>query len=835
MTDSALHSILENYWATPADALAQSISSSLDGLTTQEAANRLSERVSVKKHWHEPEALVLFLEQFKSPICLLLLGAAALSYFLGERMDTIIITLIVLASGLLSFWQEYGARTAVAKMLTLIETKCTVIRDKQECSIPSKDVITGDVIVLSAGATIPADSIILQSKDLFVDEAALTGETFPVEKHAGTVAADTALAARSNCVFTGTHVVSGSATVLAVNTGDDTEFGKVCKRLSSKPPETDFERGIREFGYLLIQMTLVLVLSIFALNVFMQRPVLDSFMFSLALAVGLTPQLLPAIISINLSTGARRMAQEKVIVKRLSSIESFGSMNVLCSDKTGTITEGAVRLKAMLSEDGKESERVKLLAYLNSTMETGFVNPIDQALRDQVHLDISNYTKVDEVPYDFKRKRLTILVGDKQNPGAGLLVSKGALAQILEICTLNDAARSEISRIMDQLSNEGNRVLGVASKAFHGTRINASEEHDMTFEGFLVFTDPPKPGIADTIKQLNNLGVTLKIITGDNRQVATAVARQVGFAEPKVLAASELRNTRSEAIAMLANSTDVFAEVEPNQKEAIILALKKAGNVVGYVGDGINDAPALHAADVGISVNNAVDVAKEAAQLVMLEHELSVLVAGIREGRKTFANTLKYVFMATSANFGNMFSMAGASLFLPFLPLLPHQILLTNFLTDFPEMTIATDNVDEETIARPRRWDIKFVRSFMLSFGTLSSLFDYLTFFVLIAVMHAQTHQFRTGWFMESVVSAALIVLIIRTRHSSLSSRPSAPLLYATLGTIAVVILLPYTPLATPLGFSPLPPQFVLTLVAIVAVYSVGAEILKHIFYKRHS
>jgi Mg2+-importing ATPase len=574
--------------------------------------------------------------------------------------------------------------------------------------------------------------------------------------------------------------------------------------------------------------------------VYLARPVLESFLFSMALAVGLTPQLLPAIISVNLSHGAKRMAQQRVVVKRLASIENFGSMNVLCSDKTGTLTEGSMRLHAALNLQGQPSEKVLFLAYANAMFETGFPNPLDEALRRHQALDLSGYRKLEEEPYDFVRKRLSILVA---TPQTHLLITKGAVESMLAICldaeqadgtvVPIDQVQSFVRQRVRELSAEGFRTLGLASRDMDSAeRVSKEHETAMTFLGLLVFADPPKPGMAGTVAALKGLGVSLKMVTGDQALVAAYVGRAVGLDHPRLLTGTDLRGMSDDALRTRANSIDIFAEIEPNQKERIIRALRASGNVVGYLGDGINDAPALHAADVGISVDSAVDVAKEAADLVLLEHDLSVLVQGVREGRMTFSNTLKYVFMATSANFGNMFSMAGASLFLPFLPLLPKQILLTNVLTDLPEMTIATDRVDHELIERPRRWDIPFIRRFMLTFGLVSSLFDYLTFGVLLLLLHSTTGQFRTGWFVESVLSASLIVLVIRTRRPFYSSRPSTALLLTTLLTGLATMLLPMTPVGTFLGFEPLPPIFWAALLGILLGYVAAAELAKKLFYR---
>ena len=833
---------LTRYWSvSPEEALA-GLSTKAEGLSSEEARRRILEFganvVSPKKKRGD---LRLLLAQFKSPIVLILIAAAVLSLFLQDRTGALIILVIVFVSGLLGFWQERGASNAVEKLLAIVQTKVELVRDHVHLEAPVEEIVAGDVIILSAGRTIPGDCLILESKDLHVNEAALTGETYPVEKEPAVLDVDTPLARRTNCLFMGTHVVSGTGKAVVVLTGRRTEFGKVSRRLEMGPPETEFERGVRRFGYFLMEVTLILVMVIFAFNVYFQKPPIDAFMFSLALAVGLTPQLLPAIISVNLAHGARRMAEEKVIVKRLPAIENFGSMNVLCSDKTGTLTDGIVRLHNAFDVLGREDEDVFFFAFLNAWFETGFASPIDEAIRTFRKMDISGYEKLDEVPYDFIRKRLSVLVKNRDD---SFIVTKGALKNVLEVCSTArvsdgsirplDEFSSELEQHFEEFSVQGLRTLGVSyKKHVLGSTITRDSETDMVFLGFLTFWDPPKTGIADTLRNLDHLGVSLKVITGDNRLIADTISRQVGLLNPVILTGPELRLMGDEALVRQVGKVHVFAEVEPNQKESIISALKKAGNVVGYMGDGINDASALQAADVGISVDSAVDVAKETASIVLLEKDLGVLERGVIEGRKTFANTLKYVFMATSANFGNMFSMAGASVFLPFLPLLPRQILLTNLLTDFPEMTIATDSVDNEAVEVPRRWNIRFIRNFMLTFGVLSSVFDYLTFGVLLFIFHASPDQFRTAWFIESVVSATLTVLVIRSRRPFFRSAPSKLLVMATLLVVTATCCLPYSPLGIPLGFAPVSTSFLVMIGLIVLAYVVSAELVKRLFYRR--
>jgi P-type Mg2+ transporter len=832
----------EAFWSLSKEVALQSVSAGEAGLSSGEAEARLKQfgPNSIKAQ-SRSSSLVLFLSQFKSPITLLLIIAALLSMSLGDVADAIIILVIILVSSFLGFWQERGAANAVKQLLKMVQIKCCLLRDEKEEELPVEQVVAGDIVVLNAGDMIPADSYLLEAKELYVDEAAFTGETFPVVKQPGIVAADAPLAKRTNALFMGSHVISGEAKALVVKTGKETEFGKVSDELRTRAPETDFEKGIRHFGYMLMEITLVLVIIIFGINVLLHKPPLDSILFSLALAVGLTPQLLPAIISINLSVGAKEMAKKQVIVKRLSSIENFGSMNILCSDKTGTITEGKVTVKDVVDTEGQHSQKALQYACLNALLQKGFTNPIDNALRTVSPIDLKAYAVQTEIPYDFLRKRLSIQV---QHGAENLVITKGAFDAVLDVCNRVEITggsivpmeekRGALKKVYEDYSADGQRVLGLAYTSGSSEKnFSRQDEKEMIFLGLILLVDPLKEGMQETIAQLEKLGVKLKLITGDNALVANSLAKQLGMEKPVVLTRSQLREMSDRALFQRAAHAQIFAEVEPNQKERIILALKKRGYVVGFMGDGINDAPALHAADVGISVDSAVDVAKEAADIVLLSQSLQVLQTGIVAGRKTFVNTMKYIFMATSANFGNMFSMAGASLFLPFLPLLPKQILLTNLLTDFPEMAIASDRVDTDLLQKPQRWDLKFIQRFMFVFGLISSFFDYLTFGVLLLVMHANEKLFQTGWFTESVISATMIVLVVRTRQSFFKSRPGKYLAIATVLVQLFVLVLPYLPFAGLLGFAPLPLAFYGWMFVIVAAYVFTAEMAKRSFYKK--
>ena len=836
-----------SYWSRTPEDLFAALQSSKEGLGSATAQEHLNKFGRNELQGHKKTApLLLLLSQFKSPLVLILVFAALISVITGEWIDASIILAIVIASAVLGFVQEYGASNAVEKLRSQVTLKVNVLRDGKRQTILAEEVVPGDVVLLSAGSIIPADGVVIQADDFFVNQAVLTGETFPVEKKVGIVAAGASLVERTNCVFMGTNVPNGSASVLICETGKGTAFGEIAETLSLRSPETEFERGIRKFGNMLSQVMMLLVLVVFAINVFLKKPVVDSLLFAIALAVGMTPELLPAIISITLSKGAQSMAKKGVIVRKLASIENFGSMDVLCTDKTGTLTLGVVSLDGALDPQGNPSDQVLLSAYLNAHFQTGLANPLDEAILQHAKPVIGHFTKTEEIPYDFVRKRLSIAVQDTtQKKSTYTLITKGALDNVLEASThiqadgqtvLLDTKRLDALQVkFAEWSEQGFRVLGVATKEVAPQAEYAvTEECDLTFIGFLLFLDPPKPDIQKTIIDLKNLGVTLKVITGDNHRVALHVAQATGLPVTGIVTGAELNQMRDEALWRRADQANLFAEVDPNQKERIISALRKTGHVVGYMGDGINDAPALHAADVGISVENAVDVAKEAADFVLLKQDLDVLRLGIEEGRHTFANTLKYVSMTTSANFGNMFSMAGLSLFLPFLPLLPKQILLNNFMTDLPAMTLATDSVDPEMAAVPRRWDVNSIRNFMIVFGLISSVFDYITFGVLLLVLRAGETQFRTGWFIESSLTELFILLVVRTRRSLFKSKPGKWLWISTLLVALATLILPYLPGVGPIfGFTPIPPLMMALLLVITGLYVVANEIAKRIFFRK--
>ena len=831
----------DEFWSVDQEILLQQLETNNAGLSSEEVQIRLEDfglnSIKTKK---KTSSLKLFVNQFRSPLVLILLSAAILAFVTSDSTDGLIIFSILLLSSIIGFWEEHMSTKAVEKLLSIIKVTAEAVRDGRNIQIPLEQVVPGDIILLNAGDVVPGDCIILESKDLFVNEAALTGETLPDEKRAGVVSADTPLSRRTNMVYMGTSVSSGTARVVTVNTGLKTVFGKVTERLSVKEPKTDFERGLDRFGSLLMQVTLIFVFVIFALNIYFQRPIMDSFLFALALAVGITPELLPVITSITLAKGARQMAEKKVIVKKLTSIENFGSMNILCSDKTGTITEGVMRVHSTIGPTGTISNKVLLYAYLNASFQGGYENPVDNAIVTHKSINLEQYTKLDEIPYDFVRKRLSILVAEGSSK---LMISKGAVRNLLDVCStaehedgttvVIEEIEETINELYNSLSAQGLRTLGVAYKPVDESLINRSMEKDMRFLGFVVLSDPLKSDARETIEALHSLNVDFKIITGDNQLIAASIGSQLGWEDPRILAGTEIRQMSDDALITQSVMTDIFAEIEPNQKERIILALRKAGNVVGYVGDGINDASAIHAADVGISVESAVDVAKESAEIVLLEKDLGVLVEGISLGRKTFANTIKYITVTISANFGNMISMAGASLLLWFLPLLPSQILAINFLTDFPATTISTDNVDIELIDHPRRWDIGFIKRFMIAFGTQSTIFDFMTFGFLLLVLNSTVDQFRTGWFILSIATEIVVLLVIRTRRFVTRSKPSRFLVLSSVAVLAIVLALPYSPIGNILGLVILPLWTALGLIVIAIAYIITAELTKILFYRQ--
>jgi Mg2+-importing ATPase len=836
------------YWSCSAGDLYASLASSSSGLSTAAADERRKTiGANSVEETQNLSALRLLLRQVANPLVVILLFGAVISFFLRDWVDAGIILVVVLGSTLLGFYQEYRASTAVDELKRRLALTCRVIRDGTEQTTPARTIVPGDFVVLSAGNLVPADGLVIEAADFLVNEAGLTGESFPVEKRPGIVPAATPLAKRTNAVFLGASVQSGTAKILIVETGRQTAFGAIARRLAARPPETEFGRGIRQFGYLLIRVMVVIVLFVLAVNGLLGRPTVESLLFAVALAVGMSPELLPAIVSVTLSVGARALAREGVIVRRLDAIENLGSMDILCTDKTGTLTEGIIALGDATDADGTSSPSVRKFAFLNAAFETGIDNPLDAALvadGKTASLTTAGYRKIDEIPYDFRRKRLTIVLADDANPTGHLILSKGAFDNVLAVCTslrrndtevpLTDDALKTLRDFYQAKGNAGFRVLAVAmrriaAKASYGR----DDESGMTFLGFLLFVDPPKQGAAETILALKSLGIRVKVISGDNRYVTAHLAELVGLDPTSMLVGEDLAKVKDEALWNLAARTELFVEVDPQQKERIVRALQRTGHAVGYLGDGINDAPSLHCADVGISVDDAVDVARASADIVLLKRDLDVIRRGVEEGRRTFANTLKYISITTSANFGNMVSMALATPLLPFLPLLAKQILLNNFLSDLPSLAIATDSVDPERVTIPQRWSIKGVQRFMILFGLTSSVFDMITFAVLLLVFHARQTTFQTAWFLISLLTQLAVLLVLRTRRPTYRSRPSGLLLLMVVAVAAFAFATPFLGrLSSVFGFAPLSAPEIAAAVVIVIGYVLATELAKMWFYR---
>lgn len=803
-----------------------------NGLSTGEAAKRLAaDGPNQILERQRRRGLQLLTAQFTSPIILILVAATVVSMALGDVQDGGIILAIVLASGALGFWQERNAGRAVDALMARVQVRTTVRRDGHDAVVRSEEVVAGDLVVLRAGDVIPADCRVVEAHQLQVDQSALTGEPFPVEKRPERSPADAPLPDRVGALFTGSHVVSGRGCAVVALTGHQTTFAAVSAHLTQTRAGSAFKRGLTRYGLLLVRVMSVLLTGIFAANLLLGRPIVDSLLFSLALAVGLTPQLLPAIVSISLSLGARRMARQRVIVKKLDVIEDLGAMTVLLTDKTGTLTTGAVELHTAVDHAGRPDEEVRRLARLNAGLQRGFENPLDAAiLGGQPRPD--ERLRIAEVPYDFVRKRLSILVDDG---GTRTLVTKGAVSSVLAACTTAstdrgecalDEARDRVQRTFGDLSAAGYRVLAVARKPLPGaTAAGTEDEAGMTFVGLLAFRDPVKPDARQATQTLARYGVSVRMITGDNRLAAGRVADEVGLGGPMLLG-SEIDKLGDDELAARAADIAVFAEVEPLHKERVIKALRR-GAAIGFLGDGINDSPALHAADVGMSVDTAVDVARQSAAIVLLDKSLAVVAEGVRLGRQTFANTLKYVRVNTSAAFGSVVSMSVASLLLPFLPLLPRQILLLNFLSDIPYTTISRDNVDSEQIDRPRRWSVRGIRDFMLVYGTLTLAFDLLTLAVLRFVFRADAAVFRAGWFIEFTVTEIAVLFVLRTNRPFYRSRPAKVLLATSTCLAVVTIAVPYTPLGRPLGLGAPSVPILASLVVLTGLYVVATELVK--------
>jgi len=832
------------FWDLTVAQLLSQLQATPEGLSTEEAEKRLRE--------YGPNTLVResrfvgvlqFMRLFTNPLVIILFIAAVVSFVLGEHINALIIVVIILLSVILNFVQEYQAARAVRILRQQVSVSATVIRDGKEQEIPLAYLVPGDIVKLNAGDLVPADARLLEAKDLYVRESALTGESLPVEKTATDLGNGShGLPDARNSIFLGTSVQTGIATALVVRTGSRTALGHIAMRLIQRPPETEFDRGIRQFGLMITRIIMLLVLFVFFVNVMYQRAILDSFLFALALAVGLTPELLPMIVSVTLAQGARRMADKKVIVKQLSAIENFGSMEILCCDKSGTLTEGEIVLDRYINVQGRDDDDILKMAYINSALQAGVKSPLDAAIIAYRKLDIGDYQKIDEIPFDFTRKRLSVVVETDEER---LLITKGEVESILSICAtikidgmttpLGSDQRAMALEMYRSLSEQGYRIIAIAVRSpERKDSYTLLDETDMTLLGFVTFMDPPKEGISSTLEALKNDGISVTVMSGDNQYITRTIASDVGLPTHRVIIGDQLDNMDDSALAYSVEQGAIFARVTPEQKNRVIMALKTRGHVVGFLGDGINDAPSLHAADIGISVANAVDVAKDAASIVLLEKDLQVLHEGVIEGRRSFANIMKYIMMGTSSNFGNMFSMAAASLILPFLPMLPTQILLNNLLYDLSQVSIPTDHVDTYLLQKPRRWRIGMISHFMVIMGPISSIFDFITFWTLLSMFHASETLFHTGWFVESLATQTLVIFIIRTSVSPLKSRPSVQLLSTVLVVVVAALYLPFSPIGRLVGFVPIPFRLVLTITVLTVSYLLLVEAVKRWFYRRY-
>jgi Mg2+-importing ATPase len=816
------------------------------GLTSAEAARRLEQFGLNEPVRVRPLSTALqLLRLFVNPLVIILLVASGVSALLGQIPDaTIIVSMVVLGVGI-NFWQGYRSQQAAEGLRSMVTPTATVCRDGAWQEVPLRDVVPGDLLRLSAGDLVPADSRLIESRDLSVQQSMLTGESLPADKHASAAESSTDTSPNApHLVFLGTSVASGTATALVLTTGPRTLFGDIAARLTARPPEEEFERGLRRFSVLILTTTITLVLFILLVSIALRRDPFESLLFAVALGVGLTPEFLPMISSVTLTKGALRMAREQVIVKRLPAIQNFGSIDVLCSDKTGTLTAGVMRFDRALGPTGAPDARPFRLAYINSQFETGIRSPFDVAILKHETVDTAAYRKLDEIPFDFERRRLSVVVMSNDGSVAPLLVTKGAPESVLEVSSeievagqrkaLDQALRQTIAGVVEKLGADGFRVLAVAYRHVESRdTYSKGDESGLVLAGFVSFADPVLPDAADMLTELKADGIHVKILTGDNDIVARHVCRQVGVSEELIVTGDDLDRLDDAALGHVAENAAVFTRVSPAQKNRVILALKQRGHVLGFLGDGINDAPSLHTADVGISVMNATDVARQAADIILAKPGLRVLHRGILEGRRASGNMMKYLLMGTSSNFGNMFSMAAASLFLPFLPMLPTQILLNNFLYDLAQITIPTDNVDASYTQRPQRWDMRVIRDFMIFIGPISSIFDFLTFYAMLRIFHASPSLFHTGWFVESLATQTLVLFVIRTMGNPLRSRPSRPLTITTIAIVVIGAVLPVTPLAPLLGFTPPPARYFALLVVAVIVYLVLVEIAKRQLVRR--
>jgi P-type Mg2+ transporter len=829
---TGLDSKYYTYAKTEVNGVLKEFNSSINGLSADEVKDRID-----KYGYNDPvknnrkNILLQFLSKFTNPLILILLFIAVFTLIYAERFSAIFIFMMILISVCISFYQEYRSDNEIRKLIEMVSVKIMVVRNNKKEEINIHELVPGDIIEVSAGDIIPADVRIIQSKYLYINESSLTGESFPVEKHHDALVNAEAITDLKNIAFMGTSVVSGSATCLVMMTGKYTEFSHIAKNIAKDNFDTSFDRGIRDFTWLMIKFVLMLVIFILFINALFKGNLLESLLFALAVAVGLTPEMLPMLVTLNLSKGARDMSKKQVIVKHLESIQNLGAMDILCTDKTGTLTEDKIILEKYCDIDGKENNDVLRQAYINSFYQTGLRNVMDEAVLKNHPLDLKAVKKIDEIPFDFVRKMMSIVADvETEKHHETIMISKGAPEEILKKCTkyeldgkhyrMDNKALKKAQMQYEKMSNDGFRVLAVAYKPVKPSKKNVSytpnDEKQLILKGYLAFLDPPKQGSVEAIHALENLGVEVKILTGDNELVTRKICSELGLAIKGCITGKEIDKLNDADLSMMVERNTVFARVTPMQKERIVEALQKNGHAVGFLGDGINDAPTLKKADVGISVNNAVDIAKESAGIILLNKDLMVLSEGVIDGRKVFGNLVKYIRMGASSSYGNMFSFAGASLFLPFLPMLPIQVILNNFLYDMSQLAIPTDNIDEEYVKKPQPWNIDSIKRFMLIIGPISSIFDYAVFIFMFLIVKAVAPEFQTAWFIESLLSQVLVIHIIRTNKIPfIESRPSLPLVLTSLVIVFIGIGITLVPIGKFFGFQPLPIKYILIMAGI--------------------
>ena len=834
-----------------------------DGGLSEEGVEAAREQygANVLSHRRERGVLMELLERCRNPLVIQLLVIGFVALLMGDFRSATVLGAMIFLSVVLAYVQEHRSSKAVEKLQAMVETNCAVIRNGVECELPIADIVPGDIIVLDAGAIVPADVRLINAKDFFVSQSSLTGESMPVEKNAEpSEATGRGIIELQNACFQGSNVLSGTARAVVINTGVKTHFGAIAEKLAGQRVQTSFDRGISGFTWLMIRFMVVMVATVLLIVGMTKHNWAEAILFSLSVAVGLTPEMLPMIVTVNLSKGAMAMSKKKVIVKRLNAIQNFGAIDILCTDKTGTLTQDRVILEKHVDVTNRDSEDVLRYAYMNSYYQTGLRNLLDRSVLSHTDLDVeTNCKKVDEIPFDFQRKRMSVVVDYE---GDHVLICKGAVEDIYKACThyqvddeihlMIDLIKNDLLEEYEELSRDGYRVLGIAYREFPRTRqvFSVADESDLILLGYIAFLDPPKGSAAKAIASLKEVGVATKILTGDNALVTRKICKDVDLHAGEIVTGDQLLGLDEDQLGELAEQTTVFARLSPTQKENIITALQKRGHVIGYLGDGINDAPSMRAADVGISVDTAVDVAKESADIILLEKNLLVLEDGIIEGRKVFGNIIKYIRMGASSNFGNMFSVVGGSYFLPFLPMAPIQVLVNNLLYDASQVGIPSDQVDEEYLKTPRKWDIANIRRFMICIGPMSSIFDYATFFLMLYFFNCRfysdaatspemktyyEHLFHTGWFVESILTQTLIVHIIRTYRIPFFQSIASPFLLLTTATVmALGVALPYSPFADYLGFVPLPPIYWAWIAGFLVAYSVITHKVKVWFHRKY-